>query len=240
MKENDTVQNTPYPIDQLAAGLLKAREARQLTLKSCSEQLGIPVSRLRNYEEGKYTPSLPEIETLAFIYGLPLSALFEPDEIDHHVREPDADLLQQLMRIRGHIISTNLRMAFEKSGKSLRELNKETGLAISKVKKYLTNALEIPYDGLCALSAELGVDTLSLFDNESSMGQWHVMQERVSRFRMLPEDIQKEVIAEGRTELLRAANRLKDLDHHSLRALSEALQTILNMRGSPENDQPEN
>ena len=113
-------------------------------------------------------------------------------------------------------------------------------MAISKVKKYLTNALEIPYDGLCALSAELGVDTLSLFDNESSMGQWHVMQERVSRFRMLPEDIQKEVIAEGRTELLRAANRLKDLDHHSLRALSEALQTILNMRGSPENDQPEN
>lgn len=240
MKENETAQKMPYPTNLLATGLMKAREAKQMTLKSCSELLGIPVSRLRNYEEGRYIPTLPEIETLAFIFGLPLSALFYPDEIDHHIRKPDRDKLQQLIRIRGHIISTRLQMAFEKSGKSMSEITKETGLTTSRVKKYLDNALEIPYNDLCALSAALGVDTLSLFDNESSMGQWHALQERVSVFRMLPEDIQKEVIAEGRTELLRTASRLKDLDHHSLRALSEALQTILTMRGNPENEHPEN
>jgi len=239
MMENQTTQNMPYPTDQLAAGLLKARECRQLTLKSCSHLLGIPASRLRNYEEGKYVPTLPEIEALAFIYGLPLAALFDPREIDHLIHEPDASKLQQLIRIRGHIISTRLQIAFDQSGKALREITKETGLSAARIRKYLNNALEMPYDDLCTLSAALGVDTHSQFDTESSIGRWQALQSRMARFCRLPEDIQDEVIAEDRTDLLRAASQLMDLDRQSLRALADALQTIMNLQDNPEDAHPE-
>jgi transcriptional regulator with XRE-family HTH domain len=239
MMENQTEQNMPYPTDQLAAGLVKAREYRQLSRNSCSQLLGIPVGRLRNYEEGKYVPTLPEIEGLAYIYGLPLTALFDPREIDHLINEPDADNLQQLIRIRGHIISTRLQIAFDQSGKTLREITKETGLSASRIRKYLNNALEMSYDDLCVLSGVLGMDTHSQFDTDSSIGRWQAMQSRMARFCRLPEDIQEYVIAEDKTELLRVAHRLMDLDLQSLRTLSDSLQTIMDLQENPEDAQRE-
>jgi len=232
-------QKLPLSPDQLATGLLKAREARRLTLKLCSQLLGIPVSRLQNYEEGKYIPSLPEIEALAFIYGLPIKALFNSSEIEHFIREPNAEKLQQLIRIRGHIISTRLQIALDQSGKTLEGIAKATGLSPSRIRKYLDNKLEIPYNDLGSLSDALGVEMCILFDTESTMGQWLTQQERLARFSEQPEDIQQKVIEKGNVDLLRAADRLMAFDQQTLQALIEALQKILELQTSPQDNSGE-
>jgi hypothetical protein len=47
------------------------------------------------------------------------------------------------------------------------------------------------------------------------------------------------VIAEDKTELLRVAHRLMDLDLQSLRTLSDSLQTIMDLQENPEDAQRE-
>ena len=59
----------------LAKKLEKAREASGKSLKEISDLLGIPSSRLKNYEKGKYIPSLPELESISYIYRIPLFLL---------------------------------------------------------------------------------------------------------------------------------------------------------------------
>jgi hypothetical protein len=61
----------------------------------------------------------------------------------------------------------------------------------------------------------------------------------MARFCRLPEDIQEYVISEDKTELLRVAHRLMDLDLQSLRTLSDSLQTIMDLQENPEDAQRE-
>ena len=94
MMETETSTGLPYSIDNLAEGLKKAREFRGITVKVCCNLLGIPTNKLQNYENGKYIPSLAELEALSYIYSVPLAALFNPGDYPEIFKVPDADQLQ--------------------------------------------------------------------------------------------------------------------------------------------------
>jgi len=66
MAINNT-DNSSLNIEYLAKNLTIAREACGKSVKECSLLLDIPTSRLKNFETGKYIPSLPEIEALSFL-----------------------------------------------------------------------------------------------------------------------------------------------------------------------------
>lgn len=232
--DEKTYHQISLTTDQLAEGLTKAREFRQFTLKFCSQLLGIPAGRLRNYEKGKSLPSLPEIEALAFIYGLPVSALFSPQRIRSIIREPDTSKLQMLMNIHHHIISTRLKIAFDRSGKTVKEISKASGMTGARIQKYFNNTSEIPFDDLISLSNALGLEIQSLFDTESSLGQWQAQQERMTLFAELPQDIQEKVIDNANLPYVTAARNLKALDRQSLQALSDALEKILQLQAGEE------
>ena len=133
MMEAESSTGLPYSTDNLAEGLKKAREFRGITVKDCCSLLGIPTNKLQNYENRKYVPSLAELEALSYIYSVPLAALFDPEEYPEIFKVPNADQLQQLLQIRKRIISTTLQIAFEKTGKSLKEISKMAGLSVSKI-----------------------------------------------------------------------------------------------------------
>ncbi len=187
MMESQTSSDLPYSTNNLAEGLKKAREFRGITAKDCSVLLGSPTNKLQNYENGKYIPSLAELEALSYIYNVPLAALFQPFDYPEIFKVPDADQLQQLLQIRKRIISTTLQIAFEKKGSSLQEMAKIVGLSTEKIKRFLNGEIEIPFNDLQRIASSLDVDINSLMDSESQIGQWQDFQKKKIAYAKLPD-----------------------------------------------------
>jgi transcriptional regulator with XRE-family HTH domain len=114
MMDIENRASLPFTIDHLAVGLQKARVFRGINLKDCCSLLGISTNKLLNYEKGKYIPTLNELETLSYIYSVPLEALFFPENYPDLFKVPNADQLKQLLQIRQHIIQPFCRLLLRK------------------------------------------------------------------------------------------------------------------------------
>lgn len=223
-----------FSIDQIAEGLQKAREYRGISQKDTAAFLGISPSVLRNYEKGKYFPSLPVLESLSYLYHLPLDILASPERIEEYVNEPAAEQLQQLIQLRQNIISTTLQIAFEESGLTQKDAAKAAGITRSKLRRYL-NGEEIPLDDLKKLTRTLQIDLARLIDQESPIGVWQKTQKASSGFAQLPEDIQAFMCNSDSWDFIYSAYSLHTLGADEIEGMAKALlhlNEILQTRAS--------
>ena len=213
------------PIDHVASGLLKAREFRGLGLKETAELLSISAAVLKSYENGRYLPSLPTLESLAYIYQIPLDILLSPDALDDFTYQPNTEQLQQLMKVRRNIISTTLLIALEKIGLSQKDLADRSGVSQSKIQRYL-NGDDIPLDDLEKISNAISVDQKQLFDTESQIGLWQVKQKAFEKFSQLPEEIIGFLGNNENLEFINLAKSLSSLELAELEKLTDSLNQL--------------
>ena len=136
-----------FPMEHIAEGIRKAREYRGIRQTETAELIGISPNTLQHFETGKFSPSLPMLESLSFIHQAPPRALFSPEAINKCISQPDAGKLQHSITIRHKIISANLQIAFKASPLTEKELSKAAGISSSKIKRYLDRE-EITIDDL--------------------------------------------------------------------------------------------
>jgi len=213
--------------EYLAECLTIAREASGKTAVECAQLLGISSSRLRGYESGKFIPALPEIESLSYIYNIPLPALFDPQLLPELIHNPDAEQLRQLLLIRQEIIATRLQLAREKSGKTLSEIAKAVSIPVSRLKKYEQGDLGVPLPDLVKIAGLVGLEMEELHDKESPVGRWQVTQEAVRKFNQLPEENRTFALAADNQPFIAFTQRLKALGLDNFSRLSDSLDQIL-------------
>jgi transcriptional regulator with XRE-family HTH domain len=213
----------PFPIGHLAESLQKAREYRGISLKDCSNLLGIPTNKLQNYEKGKFVPSLTELEALSYIYGVPLDALFFPYKYPDLFKIPNAEQLMQLLQIRKRIISTTLQIAFVKTGKKLKEISIETGMQPSKIKRYLGGELDIPIDDHQKLAGVFAIDFKSLMDSESPIGLWQEFQKMKYAYTDLPEKAREFMNKNENWPFMGLIEKIKLIDPDKLNSLADSI-----------------
>jgi len=216
----------PFSTDHLSEGLQKARNFRGISLKDCGSLLGIPANKLLNYEKGKYVPSLTELEALSYIYSVPLAALFYPDEYLDFFKVPDAEQLKQLLQIRNRIISTSLQIAFEKTGKSLKELSKTADVSVSKVKRYLRGVVDIPFGDVQKLTTALDLDINSLMDSESPIGQWQELQKKKIAFAQLPDEVRNFLNKKENWPYMDVVEKMKLIEPGKLESFAESIHKL--------------
>jgi len=226
MMEPKIKTSIPFSIDQLSEGLQKARNFRGISLKDCGSLLGIPANKLLNYEKGKYVPSLNELEALSYIYSVPLEALFYPEEYPDIFKVPDAEHLSQLLQIRKRIISTTLQIAFEKTGKSLKELSKTAGVSVSKVKRYLHGMIDIPIGDVQRLTSALNLDINSLMDSESQIGQWQELQKKKIAFASLPDEARNFLNKKENWPYMDVVEKMKLIEPGKLESFAESIHKL--------------
>jgi transcriptional regulator with XRE-family HTH domain len=226
MMDIENRASLPFTIDHLAVGLQKARVFRGINLKDCCSLLGISTNKLLNYEKGKYIPTLNELEALSYIYSVPLEALFFPENYPDLFKVPNADQLQQLLQIRQQIISTTLQIAFEKTGKSLKEISKNSGISLSKLKHFLSGEDGIPIGDLQRLSFTLDMDLDSLLDSESPIGIWQVLQKKKIAYAQLPENARDFLTTKENWPYMDAIEKLKLVDPGKLESIAESIRQL--------------
>ena len=227
MEFNNTIDRS-LNIEYLAKNLTIAREACGKTIKVCSLLLDIPTSRLKNYEIGKYVPSLPEIEALSFLYSVPILSFFQKDAVEDHIRTPESVHIQRLIEIRQLIIGTRIHLAREKAEMSMKQLSRTTSIPTSRIKRYEEGTTPIGLDDLKKIVNALNLDLDDFFDHESPLGNWQNTQSKNIAFEHLPEEIKGFIADSNSLPFIKVAQNLSEIGIDTFINLSDSLAELTN------------
>jgi len=226
MENNNTEKS--LKIEFLAKNLSIAREASGKTVKECSLLLDIPTSRLKNYEKGKFIPSLPEIEALSFLFRIPIIAFFKEDGAKDHLITTESAQIQRLIKIRQQIIGTRIHLAREKAKKSMKQLSKITSIPVSRIKRYEESTTPIAFNDLQKIVNALDLYLDDFFDHESPLGNWQNNQTKNIAFGYLPEEIREFIADSNNLQYLKVARNLSNIGIDTFNHLSDSLAELTN------------
>ncbi len=221
-------------IEYIAKNLTIAREACGKTVKECSLLLDIPTSRLKNYETGKYVPSLPEIEALSFLYRIPILAFFQEDAVENQFHTPESIQIQRLVEIRQLIIGTRIHLAREKAEISMKQLSKTTSIPTSRIKRYEEGSTPISLDDLQEIIDALNLNLDDFFDNESPLGNWQNTQSKNIAFGHLPMEIKEFITDSNSLPYLKVAYNLSEIGIDTFNNLSDSLAKVTDTFQDPD------
>lgn len=203
-----------------------ARLAQRKTLPESASAIGVPAGIFRAWEEGRKSPSLPELELLSFYFSVPMSNFWGKDiRSDNAASTKDLNMTA-LVKVRQRFIGALLRQEREKASLSLREVSELSGLSIPRLKSYEMGERPIPMPELEGLMGILGGRVEALFDKSGPVGQWMAEQVAIANFLQIPHELQEFVCKPVNIPYIELAMKLSSMSTDKLRTVAEGLLDI--------------
>jgi transcriptional regulator with XRE-family HTH domain len=222
----DTRSQITIRTKKLGVLLRDARLASRKTLQECAEAIGVTKGVFKSYEEGRHSPSLPELEVLVFFLKLPINHFWGNEAISDDLPSTAPLDLPRLLLVRQRMIGALLRQAREKVNKSVRELSQETSIPSSRLKSFELGERPIPVPDLEILLGALDSRVETLFDQSGPVGQWMSDQKAISDFLKLPTDLRNFASQPVNIPYLELARKLSTMSTDRLRSVAEDLLDI--------------
>lgn len=204
--------------------LRDARVRAGRTKRECANWLGVPVSTITAYEEGRKPISLPELEALAFFLDVPVQHFWEPNA--PLLSETSAPPVQEILTIRHRMIGTLLQQAQKEAGKSRKDLAQLLGCSVRRIAAYERGERPIPMAELEVLADALKRPIEHFLDSSSLIGKWEAEQRAFRVFRQLPPEVQEFVSRPINWSYLEVAMKLAEMPASALRQIAEGLLEI--------------
>jgi transcriptional regulator with XRE-family HTH domain len=203
-----------------------ARLTARRTIPECARTSGVTAGIFRAWEEGRRSPSLPELEVLSYSLQLPLRHFWGKDATSDDVSPTDALNLSAFVGIRHRLVGALLRQMREKASISPRDLSNLSGISTRRLKAYELGERPIPLPELEGLTALLGGQIELLFDQTGHIGLWMVQQKAIQDFLQLTPDLQNFVCKPVNRPYLELAMKLSGMSTEKLRSVAEDLLEI--------------
>ena len=211
---------------KLGVLLRDARLAAGKSKKECGQAIGVSSATFGSYETGVKSPSLPEIEILAFFLDIPIEH-FWGDEIKSDDPHPTQNLhVENLLSLRKRIIGALLRQARSDADISRKALSQQTGITSGKIKKYEHGDSAIPLPDLEALGASLKFSIQDFSNNQGPVNDWLTEQRAIQGFLELPNALKDFVGKPVNQPYIELAQRLSETSVDKLRSVAEGLLEI--------------
>ncbi len=205
------------------------RDARLANEKSTTEiarAIGVTDEDFESYEMGQRSPSLPELEVLAYHLDVPLDHFWGNKSIsEDNPRDKPLDL-EQLVELRQRIIGTKLRLARQDANLSLPELANMVGLSAELLEAYELGNEPVELPVLEAVCRILNLPIQDFVDRYGPVGEWDHQQRFIRDFLLLPADMQAFVSKPVNRPYLELAQRLSEMSVDKLRAVGEGILDI--------------
>ena len=205
------------------------RDAREIARKSLAETaraIGVSPALLRSYEEGRRSPSLPELEVLAYYLDLPIQHFWSSQTLSDDATRIKPLNLMQLSALRSRIIGVLLRQKRQQTSVSLKALAAETGIPQSRLKAYELAEKPVPLAELEAILSVIGGRVETFFDQSGPIGKWMNEQQSITEFLQLPPELRAFVCMPVNRPYLELARNLSQLSTDKLRSVAEGLLDI--------------
>lgn len=220
--------NAQITIREKKLGLLirDARVAERRSIKECADAIGVKPGIFRAYEEGRRSPSLPELEALVYFLKLPISQFWGNETMSDAPSPMEADDISRLIALRQRMIGALLRQERTVANMSIRQVAAQTGISQSRLKSYELGERPVSVPELEGILAVLGTRIETFFDQSGPVGEWMNSQRAMQKFLELPEEIQDFVCQPVNRPYLELAMKLSSMSREKLRSVAEGLLDI--------------
>lgn len=203
-----------------------ARAAARKSVPECAQAIGITPAALRAYEEGRKSPSLPELEVLAYYLDLPIQHFWSSQALSDDAPRTQPINLKALAALRQRMIGALLAQKRQQASISLKALSIETNIPTGRLKSYELGEKTIPIAELEAILSVLGIRVETFFDKNGPIGQWMSEQQSIAEFMQLPAELRAFVCLPVNRPYLELARNLSGLSTDKLRSVAEGLLDI--------------
>jgi len=204
-----------------------ARLAAGKKMKECAEAIGVTSARIGTFERGTKSPSLPELEVLAFFLDIPMEHFWGQVSLSNDDEERvETSKMNRLIPLRQRIIGTLLRKTRLEAEMSPKEIAEATGISSRRLKSYELGERPISLPELEVISGVLNLPIAHFCDQSGPVGQWNSQQQAIQRFLTLPPDLQEFVSMPVNIPYLELSQRLSSMSVEKLRSVAEGLLDI--------------
>lgn len=206
--------------------LMDARLSKKFSVEDISKQTGINENRLLQIENGYLSPSLPELEILAYTYNLPMNHFWGRQILQPDGKNELKEKFQTLLKIRNKIIGTNIKSKRQESEISSGELAEKCEIDKDQLSKFESGEEEIPVPILEIIAKCLNCQIEDFFDNQGIIGTWRKENAEISSLKELPQEFREFITKPINAPYLDLAMKLSELDVQKLRLVAEGLLEI--------------
>lgn len=196
------------------------------SMKACAEALETSSYTISKYEDGEKSPSLPQLEVLAYYLDVPLERFWGKEARSEIAPLADLSHIVERIEIRHRIIGANLRKAREEAGLSLSEIAEELDITTYRLKSYELGELPLPLPELEALLALYNLSLDEFKDEKGPIGKWAAQKEAGEAFLKLSPEMQQFVVQPVHQPYLEIAQKLSEMSVEKLRSVAEGLLDI--------------
>ncbi|MGC8836812.1 MAG: helix-turn-helix domain-containing protein [Anaerolineae bacterium] len=202
--------------------LRRARLAANLSHKEAAARAGLSPSLLARCERGDASPSLPQLELLSRIYGVPIASLLDDKPVPQASIPAD---VREYLAIRRKMIGVLLRQARLARGKTLRECAEVVGYPPERLAAVEFGEEDLPLPDLERLAEAIGL-SLSHFVDPDLLPQEEQGEAPLSSLAQMPEDVRAFIAQPSNVLYIRVAMLLSQLSAETLRKIGEGLLDI--------------
>ena len=205
------------------------REARLSSGKSvsdCAKFLELSDADFEAFELGKKSPSLPQLEFIAYYLEVPIDDLWSSYPSTDSFAERKFYNIPQVIHIRGRIVGALIKQARLNEKLSVEELSHRTGMTPVDLEAIELGKIPIELPRLESVAGILNLSIQDFQDKEGIAGKWIVRQQIQRDFHELPEDIQIFVSKHENRPYLELAKRLSEMSAVKLRSIAESILEI--------------
>ncbi|MBS3753382.1 MAG: helix-turn-helix domain-containing protein [Anaerolineales bacterium] len=201
---------------------LKAGE----TMKDCGDIIGASGRTISKYEDGEKSPSLPELEVLAYYLNIPLDQFWGKQTSSSQNPLDALGDVEQRLELRDRTIGLNLRKAREAKELSMREVADKLDITTYRLKSYEKGKFSTPLPVLEQFAEIYGLDLDELRVDKGPIAEWSAEIEAINGFVRLPAELQQFVTKPVNRPYLSIARQLSEMSVDKLRAVAEGLLEI--------------
>lgn len=202
-----------------------ARLSAKRSIKECAEIMGISRYQYKAFESGEQTPSLPQLEALAYYLNLPLEH-FWGNEILSELNETEESQIENLFEDREQEIGAFLSEKRNAVEISLEQLAETTSISEEMLFQYEMGKTPIPLAELEVIARELNIFLPELFEKCGSSGSLRAQQSKIENFTQMPQELQEFLCKPVNKPYIELAHRLSQMSSDKLRNIAESLLEI--------------
>jgi transcriptional regulator with XRE-family HTH domain len=201
-----------------------ARIAARRSTIDCANVLGLSLQEFSLIELGEKTPSLPQLEVLAFYLDIPIEHFWGNKTIseDKEFKLNSRDLI----KLREKVIGITIRQLRTQANIKINELATHLEISPTELKEYELGDKPIPFPLLDAMLIALNSNISSVTDHHGQLGQWYLKQKIEKRFSGFTGDIQEFMVKPVNEPYIALAKKLSELPANKLRSIAEGLLEI--------------
>jgi transcriptional regulator with XRE-family HTH domain len=203
-----------------------ARTRRGESKKACGDILGVSSRTITKFESGEKSPSLPELEVLAYYLDIPLENFWEETAPEHQDRMKVLTDLKNRLELRNLKIGASLKKYRLEAKLSMKEVADTLGITTYRLKSYEQGTFPVPVAELNALARLYDHQLNDLVVESGPIADWSRNYKAGEAFVDLPEDLQDFVLKPINRPYLEIAVKLSQMSVDQMRDVAERLLDI--------------